>query len=150
MSDEFIRMLMAAGLTKSQATSVTAETVTNLLMPDDGKVLIAEAKKQVDEMKHIISGLNSDYYKIKAELKSISDNILSISEAQQEYGAITDEKARNIIALYSALLSMNERKGADPTEAVRNASYVLYAFLGGQAKREITYIPERNNDSSLY
>lgn len=44
---------------------------------------------------------------------------------------------------------MNERKGADPTEAIRNASYVMYAYLGGQAKREITYQSDKN-EPSLY
>ena len=42
---------------------------------------------------------------------------------------------------------MNERKGADPTEAVRNASYVMYAYLGGQAKREITYQSDKNESA---
>ena len=37
---------------------------------------------------------------------------------------------------------MSEKAGADATEAVGNAGYVLYAYLGGQAKREITYTQE--------
>ena len=59
-----------------------------------------------------------------------------------EYGSITDEKARNTVALYSALLGMNQRAGADGTEAVQNAGYVMYAYLGGQARRDITYTRE--------
>lgn len=142
MSDELIRMLIAAGLTKQQATSVTAETITKLYMNDDGKMLIAEAKHQVDEMQEILRNLKADYYAIKSKMEAISDNVLSIMNAQNEFGEITDEKAKNVIALYSAILSMNEKKGADPTEAVRNASFVLYAYLGGQARRDITYLPE--------
>ena len=149
LSDDLIRLLINAGLTKQQAMSVTAETITNLFMPDDGKILIAEANKQVAEMKQLIRDLNADYYELKRKMNAVSDNILAIAEAQQEHGEITDEKANNVIALYSALLSMNERKGADPTEAVRNASYVMYAYLGGQAKREINYQTDKN-ESSLY
>ncbi len=149
LSDDLIRMLMSAGLTKQQATSVTAETITNLFMPEDGKILLAEASKQVDEMKQLIRELNAEYYELKRKMNAVSDNILAIAEAQHEHGEITDEKAKNVIALYSALLSMNERKGADPTEAVRNASYVMYAYLGGQAKREITYQSDKN-EPSLY
>ena len=142
MSDELIRMLIAAGLTKQQATSVTAETITKLYMNDDGKMLIAEAKHQVDEMQETLRNLKADYYAIKAKMETISDNVLSVMDAQNKFGEITDEKAKTVIALYSAILSMNEKRGADPTEAVRNASFVLYAFLGGQARREITYLPE--------
>ena len=68
--------------------------------------------------------------------------IAVITEAQREHGAITDEKAKNVVALYAALIGMSEKAGADATEAVRNAGYVLYAYLGGEAKREITYTQE--------
>jgi 3-phosphoglycerate kinase len=57
-------------------------------------------------------------------------------------GVITDEKARNVVALYAALLTMGEKAGADAEDAVRNAGYVVYAYLGGQARRDITYTQE--------
>ena len=57
-------------------------------------------------------------------------------------GEITDDRAKNVVALYGALLSMNERAGADAADSVRNAGYVVYAYLGGQAKREIMYYQE--------
>jgi len=40
MTDELIRRLIAAGLNKQQATSVTAETLVNLFMPGDGKMAL--------------------------------------------------------------------------------------------------------------
>ncbi len=145
MTHELILQLMNAGLTKQQATSVTAETITSLYMADDGKTLIAEAKRQVDEMHETLRALQADYLATKAKMAAVSDNILAITEAQNDFGEITDEKAKNVIALYSAILSMNEKRGADPTEAVRNASFVLYAYLGGQAKREINYLTDNGN-----
>ena len=36
-------------------------------------------------------------------------------EAQREHGAITDEKDRNVVALYAALIGMSEKAGADAT-----------------------------------
>lgn len=149
LSDELIRKLMLAGLTKQQATSVTAETITNLYMDEDSKILIDEAKHQVDEMQATLNALKTDYYALKGHIDAMSDNILAVIEAQKEFGTITDEKARNVIALYSAIMAMNEKRGVDPTEAVKNASFVLYAFLGGQAKREITYQSDKN-EPSLY
>ena len=46
---------------------------------------------------------------------------------------------KNIIALYAALLSMNRKAGSSGPDSVINAGYILYAYLGGQAKREISY-----------
>ena len=76
-------------------------------------------------------------------ISSISDTLLAITEAQKEHGEVTAEKAKNVVALYGALLAMNEHAGADATDSVRNAGYVVYAYLGGQAKREITYMAEQ-------
>lgn len=142
MTDDLIRRLIAAGLTKQQASSATAETLVRLFMPEDGKMLIREAKQQVSEMQATVASLRKEYDNLTAKIKQLSDNVLAAIEAQKEFGSITDEKARNSIALYSALLGMNQRAGADGTEAVRNAGYVMYAYLGGQARREITYTQE--------
>jgi hypothetical protein len=139
MTDDLKERLIAAGLTKQQATSATAETLVRLFMNDDGKILIHEAKQQVTEMRELVCRLQQDYYSLLEKMKSVSDTILSITEAQNEYGTITDNKAKTVLALYAALLSMNEKAGAEGAEAVRDASYVVYAYLGGQAKRQITY-----------
>lgn len=147
MTDELKERLMAAGLTKQQASSATAETLVRLFMSDDGKILIHEAHQQVSEMQKLVIKLHHDYNTIMEKMGAVSDTILSITETQNEYGAITDEKAKNVVALYAALLNMNEKAGADGSDAVRNASYVVYAYLGGQAKRQITYM---DNQQSYY
>ncbi len=139
MTEDLKERLIAAGLTKQQASSATAETLVRLFMSDDGKALIHEAHKQVSEMQKLVIRLHHDYNAIIDKMNTVSDNILSITAAQDEYGTITDEKAKNVVALYAALLKMNEKAGADGADAVRNASYVVYAYLGGQAKRQITY-----------
>ncbi len=142
MTQEMIRQLMQAGLTKQQASSVTADAVVRLLMPEDGKALIAEARRQVDEMDKILNALRRDYYDLVQKMKGVSDTITAVVEAQKEYGAVDDDKAKNVIALYGALLEMNERAGANGSESVKNAGYVLYAYLGGQAKRDVNYSPD--------
>ena len=142
MTDDLIRRLIAAGLTKQQASSTTAETLVRLFMPEDGKMLIREAKQQLAETQATVEALRKEYDDLSAKIKQISDNVLAAIDAQKEFGSITDEKARNAIALYSALLGMNQRAGADGMEAVRNAGYIMYAYLGGQARRDITYTQE--------
>ena len=140
MTDDLKNRLIAAGLTKQQASSATAETLVRLFMDDDGKTLIHEACQQVLEMQNLVLSLRHDYNSVLEKMSAVSDTILSITKAQSEYGTITDEKAKNVIALYATLLSMNEKAGADGLDSVRNASYVVYAYLGGQAKRQITYM----------
>ena len=146
MTDDLKERLMAAGLTKQQASSATAETLVRLFMSDDGKILIREARQQVSEMRELVLSLRHDYNSVIEKMNAVSATILSITEAQSEYGAITDEKAKNVVALYAALLSMNEKAGADGSDAVRNASYVVYAYLGGQAKRQITYMDNQQSN----
>lgn len=139
MTDDLIRRLVSAGLTKQQASSVTAETLVRLFMPDDGKMLIREAQLQVEEMKQMVSSLRAEYEGLKRKISDVSETIMAVIDAQKKSGEVSDEKARNVIALYAALLGMNERAGAPGVEAVKNAGYVMYAYLGGQAKREISY-----------
>ena len=148
MTDELKERLMEAGLTKQQASSATAETLVRLFMSDDGKILIHEAHQQVSEMQKLVIKLHHDYNTIMEKMGAVSDTILSITETQNEYGAITDEKAKNVVALYAALLNMNEKAGADGSDAVRNASYVVYDYLGGQAKRQITYMDNQQSNYS--
>lgn len=139
MTDDLVRQLMAEGLRKQQASSVTAETLVRLFMKEDGKILIKEAQRQVTEMQALVDGLKAEYDGLLQKIRDVSETLLSVAEAQEEHGSITDDRAKNVVALYGALLSMNERAGAEPADAVRNAGYVVYAYLGGQAKREITY-----------
>jgi len=142
MTDDLVRQLMAAGLSKQQASSVTAETLVRLFMKEDGKILIKEAQREVTEMQALVDGLKAEYDGLLQQFRQLSETLLSVTEAQKEHGSITDDRAKNVVALYGALLSMNERAGAEPADAVRNAGYVVYAYLGGQAKREITYTTE--------
>ena len=142
MTDDLVRQLMAAGLSKQQASSVTAETLVRLFMKEDGKILIKEAQRQVTEMQALVDGLKAEYDGLMRQFHELSETLLSVAEAQKEHGSITDDRAKNVVALYGALLAMNERAGAEPSDAVRNAGYVVYAYLGGQAKREITYTTE--------
>ena len=52
MTDELIRRLIAAGLNKQQATSVTAETLVNLFMPEAGKIIL---EKYSGDPKYLIN-----------------------------------------------------------------------------------------------
>ena len=149
MTENLIRQLMAAGLTKQQATSVTTEKLIQVFMKEDGKILISEAKRQVDEMRSLLASLKQDYYDLKKELENVSKSILGVREAQEQYGEINDEKAKDVVALYSALIAVSQNAGASASESVNSASFTMYAFLGGQAKREITFSPATGINEEL-
>ena len=109
MTNDLIKQLMAAGLNKQQATSATAETLVRLFMNEDGKILIKEAQHQVSEMQTLVNGVRGEYKELLQKISAVSDTLLAITEVQKEHGEITDDRAKNVMALYGALLSMNER-----------------------------------------
>ena len=137
---ELIRQLMNFGLSKQQATSTTTAKLVEYFMPDEGKSLILEAKRQVSAMEDMVNMLDNEYHKLVRKMKDMSDTIDAIVEAREKYGEVTEEKAKNVLALYGSLLEMNEKAGADGNDSVKNAGYVLYAYLGGQAKRDVNYM----------
>ena len=133
------KQLMAAGLSKQQVNSATADAVINAIMNEDEKTLIREARLQVNEMTDLVSSLRMEYQELKDKIGAVAGTLLDIAKAQEEHGALTDERARNALVFYAALLKMSESAGAKGSESVENAGYVTYAYLGGQAKREIHY-----------
>jgi len=143
ISKELIDILMEYGLTHQQATNKTAETCAKAFMDADSQILVKEANNQVEIMKKIVDDLRNDYRKL-------SDAILSIQKAQTEYGAITENKAKNTLALYASILALNEKMHVNPDKSAESAGYILYAYLGGQAKREYgspLSINEKNSNS---
>ena len=127
LTQETIDTLIALGVEKQRARSATTEAVVNALMQTDGKLLIQEAKNQVKEMRELVLEAREQY-------SEISDVTREIAETQKKFGNITDEKAQNALALYAALIAINERIGAKSTDSVTACSYIAYAYLGGQAR----------------
>ena len=139
MTQEFIERLIAEGLTKAQATSVTAETVLRVCMPDDGTMLIKEAYHQVEKMQNMVRDLKNQYDNLTDEIEALGSTFEAVVKAKDQYGEVTDEKARTVISLYGALLEMTKKAGVKGVDAINNAGYIVYAFLGGQARREIVF-----------
>lgn len=146
LSEDMIKRLIAAGISKQQANSTTADVVANFFMNEDEKTLIREARIQVNEMYNLVADLRVEFSSLKKKIEETAGFLLDIAEAQEKHGAITDERAKNAVALYATLLSMNERAGAKGSDSVNNAGYVTYAYLGGQARRDIHYDKLRDDD----
>ena len=150
ITEQMKEQLMAIGLSKQQVSSATADVLVNYLMHEDEKALIQEAKNRVEEMYRIVASLRSDYSELKQKIETIAGTLLDIAKAEKEHGTITDEKAKNAVAMYGAIIKMNEHAGARGADSVNNAGYVTYAYLGGQAKRDIRYNQSQDNDDSRY
>lgn len=128
--------LMKRGLNKSQANAKSIATIAELLSSDNSKAaerlisdkcdfMIARAESELKKMRELHS-------KLSGEIESISSTILAIEKSQKEWGEISDQKAKDALSLYAALLAISkEYGGAD----IEGAGYMIYAFLGGQARR---------------
>ena len=131
--------LLDAGLTKQQVRSPTAKACAAVFMPDDCKTLYEEAWLQVNAAQTLVSNMKEEQFNVAKQIEKLGQTIAEIASAQDEYNIDSiDERARNALCMYSAILNMNKKVGVSGDESVDAASYCVYAYLGGQAKREIT------------
>ena len=135
MTREMEQMLIKRGVPKISVNTKAAHQIVDALMDDYSREMVDEAKRQVEEQRAITREL-------KAQYDSINDILVAVTHVEDEYGHIVDEDAKTVVSLYATLLEMNKKACEykyDGMESIRNASYILYAFLGGQARRDITY-----------
>lgn len=147
------KLIEEVGLSKQQASSRTTELLVQYFMADDGKTLILEARQQVAEIRKEVTLLQRKCWQLRNEMEneieSISDTVIAIKEAQEEYGCVTDDRAKNALALYAALFEISKKGGASTKNAIKSASRITCAHLGGQAKRDIHY-NDPIDDENLY
>ena len=146
LSPETVQKLMDAGLSKQQAQSATARACAEVFMPDEGKALLQEAWLQANAARKLVVEMREKQAALSEKIESLGAIMTEIANAQAEYGIETlDIKAKNALCMYSAILIMNKSIGVTGVDSVDAASYDVYAYLGGQAKREITLNDERFN-----
>lgn len=146
LSEDMIKRLIAAGISKQQANSSTADVVANFFMNEDEKTLIREARIQVSEMYNLLQDLRVEFSSLKKKIEETAGFLLDIAEAQEEHGAITDERAKNAVALYASILKMNERTKAEGKYSIRAASYAIYAYLNRSDNHNILDVNSRDDD----
>lgn len=135
LSEETKQLLIASGLSRQQAESKTAEICAEIFMADDDKAMIAEAREQLRMINSQVQEVASEYHRVKEEIKAVGNAVEAIIAAENEYGKVEDSKAKDAIAVYAALLKMNDAiDDASGDQKIRGASYVVYALLGGEAR----------------
>lgn len=151
MTENLINTLMALGLTRQQASCTTAEKITKYYMTEaGGAAILDEAGRQVDRMGQLCKELQLKHASIVRQMEEVAGTLQALTEAQEQYGAITEEKAKNAVALYAALISVAQKAGADGEDSVQNAGYILYAYLGGQAARNINPGDSKDQSNRMY
>ena len=146
LSEDMIKQFINAGIPKQQANSSTADAIANFFMNEDEKTLIREARIQVSGMSDLVSSLRSEYRELKKKMEDTAGFLVDIAESQEEYGAFTDERARNAVALYASILKMNERTKAEGKYSIRAASYAIYAYLNRSDNHNILDVNSRDDD----
>lgn len=137
VSKDMESILIANGLNKSQAQSKAAEIALSVAMNSDEKLMIAEAKAVVNELSFMADDLRKQYVGMINKIEKVAGTVEAIAKAEDEFGEITEERARTAVAMYSALLNMNKKVDyADGNKIIDGASYPVYAYLGGQGKPE--------------
>ena len=145
-------LLLEKGLTKQQIDSPTAEKMIEIF--GDSKtdnafsLLFDELKAKTIELENQRKDLEAKIFITKAtttkaleeqfeSFKEMLGPIESAVDAMDEYGTITEEKAKNALSFFAAIARIGKDLKCDPNECMRSAGYIVYAYLGGQATRNI-------------
>lgn len=143
ISQELKDNLMDLGLNKQQIESKATQKITEFYVSEKGEQILLK------ELQNRVNDTFSQCDKMEQELKSISETILGIADAQKKYGTLTDERAQNALILYNSLVEINQRAGTRDIDTVTPASYVVYAYLGGPTSKDIdiTLKKEKEKDN---
>lgn len=127
------------GLSNAQARSAAVEKILEAHEDELDAAARQNAAEIVATMRNKASALEVKANALEHKIIALADGLQPIIDAANDYGTVTSEKAKDALALYAALLKMNKAATIDGAKAVEAASYVVYAFLGGQAARNIVY-----------
>ena len=143
-SDWLIDQLMQRGLTYQQASSKGVGLAAEILKTDEDRLLMKDTRvacaEMMQDVKEAKAAALAQAAEAEAKVKEISDVVLRIKEAADENGGLTDERAKNALALYASLIDVGGKVNEEV--ALESAGYIVYAYLGGQAARNIQYSEE--------
>lgn len=145
ISLDMINILMEkGGLSKQQAQSATAEACVKLFMDDDGKLLLEETQRQlndiVKEARKSLSTLREKNWELQVKIQSMSDYVLAVKDAENKYGKVESDKAKEVLALFGSLMSIVDKTKTDDKYKLECISYVMWAYLGGKSRGNVEAI----------
>lgn len=105
----------------------------------NAEAMLADMREAANNITENATALRQRIHEYERKIETLGETLQPIIDAAQEYGSVISEKGRDALALYAALLKLNRATTTDGVKAVEGASYVVYAFLGGQATRSTVY-----------
>lgn len=134
------RKLIAAGLNSQQIESKTAKVVVDVLAEDQG-LLLAEVKAQVAKAKNAAESAQyrvGELYQRHTEAIEHADRLIEALAAQNDACAeLSTDVAKDTLILFTSMLKVcSSYDNVDMGQAIESVGYIMYAMLGGQAKRD--------------
>lgn len=144
ITNEMLNKLMNLGMTQQQANSKAVEILIDSGITEDDQEMLKEADRRLGAMEAQAVNGSRRVRELEVEVRnaelSLAKRIgeaesvfLAAKEAADEHGTLSTDTARETVALYGALIKM----GGGSEQALKNAGYIVYAFLGGQAREVI-------------
>lgn len=144
------QLLLEKGLTKQQVDAPVAEKMVEIF--GDGNtdgafsLLFDELGKKTAELEreraNLVAKINYTKQKLEADFASqfeaYTETFKSISEVIDEYGPITDSKAKNALSLFAAIARIGKDLKGDANKSLTCASYIAYAYLAGENAKDMT------------
>ena len=135
--EKIYEFLVKNGMTKSQASTASVHNAIDILLRNDACFELV--KTILDDIREKARNGERKLGEIEERFSAISNSIQPILDSQDEFGEITDARARNALTLYASILRLNKDIKTSSDVSVNTAGYVLYAYLNGEQK---------NNDSA--
>ena len=134
------RKLIAAGLNSQQIESKTAKVIVDVLAEDQG-LLLAEVKAQVAQAKNAAESAQyrvGELYQRHTEAIEHADRLIEALAAQNDACAeLSTDVAKDTLILFTSMLKVcSSYDNVDMGQAIESVGYIMYAMLGGQAKRD--------------
>ena len=142
-----IEKLREMGLTKSQIESTTCQKVIEAMMPEDMAAMLDHFRTTMNNIMKKSDEKAVDVYRTYMELEhKVQTMADSVAQTTSELAKM-DDRAMSAFVLYSSILkaSLSIRDKANHfsngsmdelnVEVVKTAGYIVYAYLGGQARR---------------
>lgn len=118
----------------------STEPLIDRVLTEEAKSEILRLRRKQDDADEWLKKKQDEYVGLEEMVKGTAATVRLIAEAQQENGTVSSERAKDTLALYGAILAMNQKIGCTPSENVTTTGYVMYAYLGGQAKRDYSSV----------
>lgn len=141
-SEELTSALKAKGFSIQKINQSIVPAITEIYAENSG-ILLAEMRKQIEDLSKVAYEANNNFLRLNAVSEKADKLIADMQDAFDVQGQLIQDKAKDTLLMFVTMLKVCKQYGVDMDDAVSNMGYILYAMLGGQARRESTVFTEQ-------